>query len=88
MKMELKQLKFGDKVKVKFVQPDIICSGRERITGYFKGVVVTRNNDSTAVIKFNKEVAGMDRGYYHVLSGKFWHKVHQDLVIYKVTKAQ
>lgn len=88
MKKELKQLEYGDKVKLKFVQPDIICSGRKRIEGYFKGTVISRENETTLVIRFNKEIGGKDKGYFHIATGNFYHKVHQDLVITKVIKAQ
>jgi ribosomal protein L19 len=38
--MERQQLKLGDKVKMKLVQPVIKCSGREDVTCHYKGEII------------------------------------------------
>jgi hypothetical protein len=38
--METQQLKLGDKVKMKLVQPTIMCAGRKPVTCHYKGEVV------------------------------------------------
>lgn len=48
--MERQQLKLGDKVKMKLVQPAIICSGRKEVTCYYKGTVI--NVDSSGKDRF------------------------------------
>lgn len=47
--MELSQLKLGSKVKMKLLQPDIICNGRTRIEVYFRGKVIAIGSDFVTV---------------------------------------
>ena len=85
MKMDLRQLKSGDKVKLKLVQPDIICSGRKRVTGYFKGVVLANSSDSL-LVKFDRPISGIEKSFYNHATGTFYYEILQDLVIYKIIK--
>lgn len=39
---KLQSLKKGDKVKLEIVQPDILCDGRKKVSGVFRGIVKTK----------------------------------------------
>lgn len=47
--MELSQLRLGSRVKMKLLQPDIICDGRTRIEAYFRGKVIAIGSDFVTV---------------------------------------
>lgn len=50
--MELQQLKLGDKVKLKLIQPQFKCSGREETTCFYRGEIVIIPQFNSVMIEF------------------------------------
>lgn len=47
--MEKSQLTLGSKVKLKLVQPNIKCSGRDDVTCYYRGKIIETLEDSVFI---------------------------------------
>lgn len=52
----MKELQKLQKVKLKLIQPEIICGGRKRVTCIYKGEIIRENNEKYTVrFKYKKQ---------------------------------
>lgn len=67
------------KVKLKLIQPQIVCAGRQRVTCHYRGKVISETEESM-IIEF-KVYGVVEQALYLKEEKRFAEEVWQDLKI-------
>lgn len=79
--MERLQLKLGDKVKMKLVQPAIKCSGRDDVTCHYRGTIIGVDlKDRFVQIEFKKYGESVN-DIFDLQLGSFVHHDYKDIQV-------